>query len=75
LPDNDKTVVPTPSNTPSKRSRTVGIIATLVGILACVIALIGVISTDMDMLYLLLFAGGMLVTVLGLRRMRSARAN
>jgi len=47
----------------------------LVGILACVIALIGVISTDMDMLYLLLFAGGMLVTVLGLRRMRSARAN
>lgn len=74
MSDEEKTTGSVPAKDTTKRSRRVGIIAALAGILAAVVGLVGVLSTDEpDLLYVLVFAGGMLVGVLGLRRLRQSR--
>ncbi|UCG44111.1 MAG: hypothetical protein JSU73_05745 [candidate division WOR-3 bacterium] len=74
MSDNEKAAGPAPTAASEKRSRTVGIIACVAGILAALLSLIGVFSRgELDLLYVLLFAGGMLVAVLGVRRLRKAR--
>lgn len=73
MSDNEKATGPVPTAASDKRSRTVGIIAIVAGLLAALLSLVGVFSNEMDMLYLLLFAGGTLVAVLGVRRLRKAR--
>jgi hypothetical protein len=45
------------------------------GVAAAVVGLVGVLHGGMDPVDLLLFAGGMLMSVLGLRGMRRARAS
>jgi len=75
VPESEKTVTAAPASGSVKRSKTVGIVACLAGILAAVVGLIGFLTSHNDLLYVLLFGGGMLVSVLGLRRMRKARAS
>jgi hypothetical protein len=76
VPDNsEKTTVPAPAPVPNNRARIVGIIFCLVGIAAVMAGLVGVFARDMDPIALLLFAGGLLLGVVGLRRIRKARAS
>ena len=60
----------------TKRSKTIGTLAIVAGLLAAVVGLVGVLTggNGMNPVDLLLFAGGMLVTVLGFRVIRKARA-
>ena len=68
---------PAPAAAPTKRAKTIGTIAVVAGIMAAVVGLVGVLTggSGMDPIDLLLFAGGMLVSVLGFRVMRRARAS
>ena len=73
MSDNEKAKGPTPTPESAKRSKTVGIIAVVAGLLAALLSLIGVFSRgELDLLYILLFVGGMLVAVLGFRSLRKA---
>lgn len=76
MSDSEKVAAPVP--TPStKRAKTIGILAIVAGLLAAVVGLVGVLTGGggMDAIDLLLFAGGMLVSVLGFRGLRRARAS
>ena len=76
MPDgSEKTAVPTPASVPvsNNRARRVGIIFILLGIAAVMTGLVGVIAQDMEPVSLLLFAAGLLMGVVGLRRVRKAR--
>jgi len=68
---------PAPTAASKKRAKTVGTIAIVAGVLAAVVGLVGVLTggRGVDPIDLLLFAGGMLVSVLGFRGLRRARAN
>jgi len=72
----EKVVAPVPVPS-TKRSKTVSTIAVVAGVLAAVVGLVGVLSggSSMDPIDLLLFAGGILVSVLGFRGLRRARAS
>jgi len=71
--DNEKAAGPAPTPESAKRSKTVGIIACVAGILAALLSLVGVFSKgELDLLYVLVFLGGMLVAVLGVRSLRKA---
>ena len=74
--NSEKTPVTAPA-APAKRSKTVAIIAIVAGLVAAVVGLVGVLTggKGMDAIDLLLLAGGMLVSVLGFRGLRRARAN
>lgn len=78
MPDSDseKTQVPTPAAS-AKRWKTIGTLAVVAGIVAAVVGLVGVLTggRGMDPVDLLLFAGGMLVSVLGFRGIRRARTS
>jgi hypothetical protein len=76
MSNNEKASVPAPPAASSNRSRTIGILAIVAGLLAAAVGLVGVLTggKGMDPIDLLLFAGGMLVSVLGFRVMRRARA-
>ena len=76
MSDSEKVVAPVPVPS-TKRAKTVGTIAIVAGIVAAVVGLVGVLtgSGGMDPIDLLLFAGGMLVSVLGFRGLRRARAS
>ena len=67
----------TPAAASTKRSKTIGTLAILAGVVAALVGLVGVLTggKGMDPIDLLLFAGGMLVSVLGFRVMRKARAS
>ena len=75
MPDSEKVVAPVAAQS-TKRARTVSTIAVVGGIVAAVVGLVGVLTTNggVDPVDLLLFAGGMLVTVLGFRGLRRTRA-
>jgi len=74
--DSKKAPVPAPAAS-AKRSKVIGALAVVAGIVAAVVGLVGVLTGGggMDPVDLLLFAGGMLVTVLGIRGIRRARAS
>jgi hypothetical protein len=74
MSDSEKVVAPVAAPS-TKRAKTVGTIAIVAGILAAVVGLVGVLTGGgaMDPIDLLLFAGGMLVAVLGFRGLRQAR--
>ena len=75
MAQNDKAPVTAPAAPSPKRWRTLGILACVAGVAAAVVGLVGVLHGGMDPVDLLLFAGGMLMSVLGLRGMRRARAS
>jgi flagellar motor component MotA len=68
---------PAAAAAPTKRAKTIGTLAVVAGIVAAVVGLVGVLTSGrgMDPIDLLLFAGGMLVSVLGFRVMRKSRAS
>lgn len=74
MSDSEKVVAPVAGQS-TKRARTVSTIAVVGGIVAAVVGLVGVLTTNggVDPVDLLLFAGGMLVTVLGFRGLRRVR--
>lgn|GEM_PF-965214 len=74
--ESDVAQAPAPTAAAKKRAQTVGTIAVVAGVLAAVVGLVGVLSGgSMDPIDLLLFAGGMLVSVVGFRNLRRARAS
>ena len=75
--ESEMTQAPAPTAASKKRAKTVGTIAIVSGVLAAVVGLVGVLSArgGVDPIDLLLFAGGMLVSVLGFRSLRRARAS
>jgi len=75
--ESDVAQAPAPTAAAKKRAQTVSTIAVVAGVLAAVVGLVGVLSSGrgMDPIDLLLFAGGMLVSVLGFRGLRRARAS
>jgi uncharacterized membrane protein HdeD (DUF308 family) len=59
----------------TKRSKTIGSLAVVAGVLAAVVGLISVLGNTRDLVDLLLLVGGLLVSVAGLRMLRRARAS
>ncbi len=75
MSDSEKVVAPVAAPS-TKRSKAVSTIAVVAGVLAAVVGLWGVLTGGgLDPIDLLLFAGGMLVSVLGFRGLRRARAS
>ncbi len=62
---------------PTKRSKTIGALAIVAGVLAAVVGLVNVLATKsgVDIVDVLLLVGGLLVAVAGLRIVRKARAS
>ena len=58
-----------------KRWKTVSYFALLAGVVAAVVGAIGVLREGMSAMDLLLFGGGMLVAVLGMRGLRRSRTS
>ena len=75
MSDSEKVTGPTPASVSPKRFKTVGILACLMGIAAAVVGLVGVMSGGLDLTDILLFIGGLLLGVVGLRRLRQSRAS
>jgi flagellar motor component MotA len=74
--ESDVAQAPAPTAAAKKRAQTVGTIAVAAGVLAAVVGLVGVLNGgSMDPIDLLLFAGGMLVSVLGFRGLRRVRTS
>jgi len=73
----DKAQAPTPTATSTKRSKTVGTLAVVAGLLAAVVGLVNVLSTKAgtDIVDILLVIGGLLVSLAGMRIIRRARAS
>lgn len=67
-----RTSVPAAS---TKRSKTIGGLAVVAGVLAAVVGLISVLGNNRDFVDILLLVGGLLVSVAGLRMLRRARAS
>jgi hypothetical protein len=61
----------------TKRSKTVGALAIVAGVLAAVVGLVNVLGTKrgVDVVDILLVVGGLLVSVAGMRIIRKARAS
>lgn len=57
-----------------KRSKTIGGLAVVAGLLAGVVGLVNVLSGKQDIVDILLLVGGLLVSIAGLRMLRRARA-
>jgi hypothetical protein len=72
--DSEKSTGPTPATVSPKRFKTTGILACLMGVAAAVVGLVGVITGGLDLTDMLLFVGGLLLSVVGLRRLRQTRA-
>jgi hypothetical protein len=73
----DKAQAPAPTATSTKRSKTVGTLAVVAGLLAAVVGLVNVLSTKAgtDIVDILLVIGGLLVSLAGMRIIRRARAS
>jgi hypothetical protein len=73
----EKAQAPAPSSASSKRSKTVGSLAVVAGLLAAVVGLVNVLSTKAgtDIVDILLVIGGLLVSLAGMRIIRRARAS
>ncbi len=76
MSDSERVVAPVPVPS-TRRAKAVSTIAIVAGIVAAVVGLVGVLtgSGGLDPIDLLLFAGGMLMSVLGFRGLRRARAS
>lgn len=59
----------------TKRSKTVGALAVVAGLLAAVVGLVNVLPNNRDIVDVYLVVGGLLVSVLGLLIIRKARAS
>ena len=57
-----------------KRSKKVGGLAVAAGVVAAVVGLVNVLAGNQDVVDTLLLSGGLLVSLAGLRMLRSARA-
>ena len=68
--------VPAPASAASaKRSKTVGTLAVVAGLLAGVVGLVNALGNNRDIVDILLVIGGLLVSIAGLRIIRRARAS
>ena len=72
--ESGKAQVPAPEAS-AKRSKTVGTLAVVAGLLAAVVGLVNVLASKRDIVDILLVVGGLLVSVAGLRIMRRVRAS
>jgi lipid-A-disaccharide synthase-like uncharacterized protein len=70
-----KVQAPAPTTASAKRSKTVGTLAVVAGLLAAVVGLVNVLANNRDIVDILLVVGGLLVAVAGLRIIRRARAS
>lgn len=59
----------------AKRSKTVGTLAVVAGLLAAVVGLVNVLGSKRDIVDVLLVVGGLLVSIAGLRMIRRVRAS
>lgn len=75
MSDNENAPVSAPAVASPKRWKRIGVLAVVAGIVAAVVGLVGVLTggAGLDPIDFLLFAGGMLLSVLGIRGMRQAR--
>jgi lipid-A-disaccharide synthase-like uncharacterized protein len=73
--ESEKVNVPAPAAAKAKRSKTVGTLAVVAGVLAAVVGLVNVLGNNRDIVDILLVIGGLLVSLAGLRIMRKARAS
>lgn len=72
--ESEKVQVPAPA-VATKRSKTVGALAIVAGVLAAVVGLVSVLANNRDIVDILLVIGGLLVSLAGLRILRKARAS
>ena len=72
--DSEKVSIPTPAAS-AKRSKTIGALAVIAGLAAAVVGLVSVLAGNKDVVDILLFVGGLLVSIAGLRIIRRARAS
>jgi len=72
--DSEKVSIPTTAAS-AKRSKTIGALAIVAGLAAAVVGLVNVLAGNKDVVDILLFVGGLLVSIAGLRIMRRARAS
>ncbi len=68
----ESTEMSAPVTTP-KRSKAVGTLAVVAGLIAGVVGLVSVLGNNRDILDVLLVVGGLLVSVAGLRMLRRVR--
>lgn len=73
--EGEKLQATAPAAAPTKRSKTVGTLAVLAGLLAAVVGLVNVMANNRDIVDILLVVGGLLVSIAGLRIIRRARAS
>ena len=73
----EKVQAPAPTAASAKRSKTVGTLAVVAGLLAAVVGLVNVLATKrgVDIVDILLVIGGLLVSVAGMRIIRRTRAS
>jgi hypothetical protein len=73
----EKVQVPAPTAASAKRSKTVGTLAVVAGLLAAVVGLVNVLITKqgVDIVDILLVIGGLLVSLAGMRIIRRTRAS
>jgi len=73
----EKVQVPAPTAASAKRSKTVGTLAVVAGLLAAVVGLVNVLTTKqgVDIVDVLLVVGGLLVSLAGMRIIRRTRAS
>ncbi len=73
--EGEKVQASVPTAQPTKRSKTVGTLAIVAGLLAAVVGLVNVLASNLDIIDVLLVIGGLLVSVAGMRIIRKARAS
>jgi hypothetical protein len=73
--ESQKVQAPVPAAAQTKRSKIVGTLAVVAGLLAAVVGVVNVLAGNLDIVDILLLVGGLLVSMLGLRIMRKARAS
>ena len=76
MPDSvsDKALASAPAAS-AKRSKTIGSLAIVAGVLAAIVGLVNVLAGKQDIIDIMLLVGGLLVSVAGLRMLRRARAS
>ncbi len=73
--EGEKVQAPASAAVPTKRSKTVGTLAVVAGLLAAVVGLVNVLGNNLDIVDALLVVGGLLVSIAGMRIIRRAPAS
>lgn len=73
--EGQKAQVAAPAAESPKRAKTVGTLAVVAGLVAAVVGLVDVLAGKRDIIDILLFVGGLLVSLAGLRMLRRARSS